>query len=361
MAGGNRSWGSTEKAKGIMDLMRVGKESKLKVQNLIERCIQLHMSKVEAVSVLSRNANVVPAITELAIVLKLHIFDSMVLYISCDTEARLSYQGLEVWQRLEEENREFFQFYYIRLALKEQINRFNQLLKKQAELMERIQSTGVSPVAVSNGSRMTQFQQSAGRYPIDQTGASLQPENLQPAIPPSLPSSFSNGVPSLQTHSAYDMSSQSRRIDFLPDTLHGQSSNSMRLMQGLNGGIIKSESGYPSGSQIIFDADTNIGEPQGLLDDASVASFNGMEASSQPMHDTLLGMNGSCSLFGQLGQIPKSFSFSELSDFPNVLDNYQSSDFITNTDNFLDRGEIQDESKGAISGSYNTYEDFGSD
>ncbi|XP_074306752.1 uncharacterized protein LOC141641995 isoform X2 [Silene latifolia] len=301
------------------------------VQNLIERCIQLHMSKIEAVSVLSRNANVVPAITEL------------------------------VWQRLEEENREFFQFYYIRLALKEQINRFNELLKEQAKLMERIQSTGVSPVTVSNGSRMPQFQQSAGRYPIDQTGASLQPENLQPAIPPSLPTSFSNGVSSLQTHSAYDMSSQSRRIDFLPDTLHGQSSNSMRLMQGLNGGIIKSESGHPSDSRIIFDADTNIGEPQGLLDDASVASFSGMESSSQPMHDTLLDINGSCSSFGQL-QIPKNFSFPELSAFPHVLDNYQNSDFIiTNTDNFLDRGETQDESKGAISESYNTYEDFGSD
>ncbi|KAK9726016.1 hypothetical protein RND81_05G184900 [Saponaria officinalis] len=296
------------------------------VQNLIERCIQLHMSKIEAVSVLSRDANVVPGITEL------------------------------VWQRLEEENRDFFQFYYIRLALKEQITRFNGLLKKQAALMEQIQSTGVSSVGVSN------VQHSAGHYPSDQTGASMQPENLQPAIPPSLPAPFTNGASSLQPHSAYDMSAQSRRIDFLPDALHGQSSNSMRLMQGLNGGIIKSESGYPSDSRIIFDADTSIGEPQGLLEDESVASFSGMEGSSQPMHDTLLGMNGACSSFGQLGQIPKIFSFPDLSAFPHILDNYQNSAFIgTDTDNFLDRGEIQDESKGAISGSFNTYDDFGSD
>ncbi|KAL9240006.1 hypothetical protein vseg_014271 [Gypsophila vaccaria] len=302
------------------------------VQNLIERCIQLHMSKIEAVSVLSRDANVVPAITEL------------------------------VWQRLEEENRDFFQFYHIRLALKEQITRFNDLLKKQAALMEQIQSTGVPSVGVSNGTRMTQFQHSAGRYPSDQTGPSMQPENLQTAIPPTLPATFTNGVSSLPTHSAYGMSAQSRRIDFLPDALHGQSSNSMGLMQGLNGGIIKSESGYPSDSRIIFDADASIGEPQGLMEDESVASFSGMEASSQPLHDSLLGMNGACSSFGHLGQIPKIFSFPDLSAFPHVLDNYQNSAFIsTDTDNFLDRGELQDESKGAISGSFNTYDDFGSD
>ena len=61
-----------------------------------------------------------------------------------------------VWQRLEEENQEFFQFYYIRLALKEQIIRFNELLKKQAGFMEQIQSTGATHMGGSNGSHMAQ-------------------------------------------------------------------------------------------------------------------------------------------------------------------------------------------------------------
>jgi len=63
---------------------------------------------------------------------------------------------LAVWQRLEEENQDFFEVYYIRLALKEQIKIFNDLLKKQAALMQQIQPTGVAPMPVSNGCRMTQ-------------------------------------------------------------------------------------------------------------------------------------------------------------------------------------------------------------
>ena len=56
-----------------------------------------------------------------------------------------------VWQRLEEENQEFFEVYHIRLALKEQIQQFNELLKQQAN-MEKIQNTRVTPMPVSNES-----------------------------------------------------------------------------------------------------------------------------------------------------------------------------------------------------------------
>lgn len=300
------------------------------VRKLIERCLQLHLSRKEAVNVLSKEANVLPSITEI------------------------------LWQRLEEENQEFFEVYHIRLALKEQIQRFNDLLKQQALLMGKIQSTGVASMPVSNGSRMAQFQQNAGCYTLDQTGPSMRPENLQPPIAPSLPNSYTNGVSPLQAPTAFNMSNPSITIDCLPDTLHVENSNPLRLMHSLNGGIVKSESGYPSDSSIFYDAGPNLGEAHGSLEDASIATFSGMEASSQPLNETLLGGNGS---FGLLGHIPKLFTLPNLT-YSNVLDNYTNSAFMTTeTENFLDPrdgGEIADENKVAMTESFSNYEEFGS-
>jgi hypothetical protein len=45
-----------------------------------------------------------------------------------------------VWQKLEEENREFFKAYYVRLMLKNQIMVFNKLLDDQYHLMIKEQS-----------------------------------------------------------------------------------------------------------------------------------------------------------------------------------------------------------------------------
>lgn len=292
------------------------------VQNLIEQCIQLHMSKNDAVTMLLRDARIQPSITEL------------------------------VWQRLEEENREFFNVYYIRLALKDQIKMFNELLKKQAELMQR-----AALMPVSNGCRMAQFQQNAGCYSIDQTGPSVRPDSLQPSMAPGL--HYTNGGAStLQTPTTFGLSTPSRSNDFLSNTLDVQSSNSMRLMQGLNGGTIKTESVYPSESQIIFDTDGNVVETHSPMEDASVAAFSHLEANSQG----LLGMDPSS--FAHLGQIPKNFSFPDLSAYPHLLDNYPSSAFVsTDADNFLDhhdRVDITDENKKleTLSESYSV-EDFG--
>lgn len=59
-----------------------------------------------------------------------------------------------VWQKLEEENQEFFKAYYLRLLLKEQITEFNRLLKEQAELSQ-LQSTAVASLPNSNGSHIS--------------------------------------------------------------------------------------------------------------------------------------------------------------------------------------------------------------
>lgn len=59
-----------------------------------------------------------------------------------------------VWQKLEEENQDFFKAYHLRLMLKHQIIFFNKLLEKQAELMHHMHSSGVESVPSSNGSRV---------------------------------------------------------------------------------------------------------------------------------------------------------------------------------------------------------------
>jgi hypothetical protein len=53
--------------------------------------------------------------------------------------------GSIVWERLEEQNPNFFKFYYTRLALKKQIEQFNKLLDKQKQLMDEEQTNMSSP------------------------------------------------------------------------------------------------------------------------------------------------------------------------------------------------------------------------
>ncbi|KAJ6411057.1 hypothetical protein OIU84_007750 [Salix udensis] len=75
------------------------------VQDLIERCLQLYMSKDEVVKTLLRYARIPPGFTSI------------------------------VWNRLEQENTEFFKAYYIKLILKKQIAKFNELLEDHHKLL----------------------------------------------------------------------------------------------------------------------------------------------------------------------------------------------------------------------------------
>ncbi|XP_047962206.1 uncharacterized protein LOC125207041 [Salvia hispanica] len=91
------------------------------VHHLIEMCIQLYMNKEETIDYLSKKANIEPEIIKI------------------------------VWERLEKENPKFFKAYHLSLVLKAQIERFNELLKKQVELMRMTGRLGPSS---SNGSQM---------------------------------------------------------------------------------------------------------------------------------------------------------------------------------------------------------------
>jgi hypothetical protein len=63
---------------------------------------------------------------------------------------KLIFLIFSVWQRLEEQNHEFFKAYYTRLALKQQIEEFNKLLEKQKQLMD-LEQTKVASLPTSNG------------------------------------------------------------------------------------------------------------------------------------------------------------------------------------------------------------------
>ncbi|XP_048228459.1 uncharacterized protein LOC8274376 isoform X2 [Ricinus communis] len=91
------------------------------VQNLIERCLQLYMNRSEVVNILLNQARIEPGFTTL------------------------------VWQKLEEENADFFKAYYARLMLKKQITVFNQLLEHQYYLMKSSAPPRVPLAPVQNG------------------------------------------------------------------------------------------------------------------------------------------------------------------------------------------------------------------
>ena len=70
------------------------------VQSLVERCLQLYLNQREVVQILHEQAKIEPGFTGL------------------------------VWQKLEEQNPDFFQAYYARLTVKEQLVTFNQFVAK---------------------------------------------------------------------------------------------------------------------------------------------------------------------------------------------------------------------------------------
>ncbi|KAF9669067.1 hypothetical protein SADUNF_Sadunf14G0069200 [Salix dunnii] len=103
------------------DSRKVSRQDIELVQNLIERCLQLYMNRDEVVKTLLTRARIDPGFTTL------------------------------VWQKLEEENADFFRAYYIRLKLKKQILLFNHLLEHQYHLMKYPVPSKVPLVPMQNG------------------------------------------------------------------------------------------------------------------------------------------------------------------------------------------------------------------
>ncbi|PWA49848.1 hypothetical protein CTI12_AA477860 [Artemisia annua] len=94
--------------------MSLGEERKVtpheveRVKCMIEQCLLNYMNKKEVIDVLYQQQKIEPAFTKI------------------------------VWQTLEEQNQDFFKAYYPSLILKEQIIRFNNLVRQQAEIMNQL-------------------------------------------------------------------------------------------------------------------------------------------------------------------------------------------------------------------------------
>ncbi|XP_010481811.1 PREDICTED: uncharacterized protein LOC104760536 [Camelina sativa] len=300
---------------------RVSRQDIQLVQNLIERCLQLYMNQKEVVDTLLEQAKIEPGFTEL------------------------------VWQKLEEENREFFKAYYLRLMVKHQIMEFNKLLEQQVHHMRQIHPTGVASVQNTNGSHLQSMNHKQLRYPSEHTDQSLKSDNAHHPMASSLSNAFLNGSSTLNTNvpSSINISTHARRVDASPNMLSSQTTN-MPMMQGMNGGMIKSETAFTNPASYMYGGERNALEGHPTVGDASLPNFSN-ESNNQPLSDPLL--DAEASTFGFLGQIPRNFSLSDLTaDFSqssDILESYDRSPFLVpNAENFLDsreRGEYQGDNK----------------
>lgn len=135
----------------------------------------------------------------------------------------------------------------------------------------------------------------------------------------SLSNAYSNGDsshhPCMQT--SVDISSHAIRMDSSSNMSLVQSSN-VGMIQGMNGGMLKAEAGYAgTTSPFLFVGANGSGVPEmrSAIGDPSVSSFSSVESNSQPPNETMLDPD----TFGFLGQIPRNFSFSDLTaDFSNT-------------------------------------------
>ncbi|CAN0907994.1 hypothetical protein LINGRAHAP2_LOCUS25086 [Linum grandiflorum] len=306
------------------------------VQNLIERCLQLYMNQQEVVETLLAQAKIEPGFTEL------------------------------VWQKLEEENRDFFKAYYLRLVVKHQIMEFNKLLEQQAQLMHQINPTGVASMTTPNGSQLPPLPQNSSCYVSEQAHGALRSDNMHGSIGSGVPNAFSNGGSSLHPsmRTVLDISAHANRIDSSANMLATQHSN-LAVMQGLNGAI-KSEAGYTGTTSYVVGTGGNVIEARSSIADASVASFSSVGSSSQPINEPLL--DADISSFGFLGQIPRNFSLSDLTaDFnqsSDILENYARSPFLPQeSESFLDsrEREHQGDSRLDTISEGVSYDNFGSE
>ncbi|KAJ0620057.1 putative angiotensin-converting enzyme 2 [Helianthus annuus] len=257
-----------------------------------------------------------------------------------------------VWQKLEEQNQEFFKGYHLRLMVKDQIMEFNKLLDRQAALMQQLGPTGVGFQPKSNGSHLQQMHQNSTCYASENTGIPLKTENM---------TTFSRGFNScgLPIPSG-DPQPHTRTNNVPPNMLLGHNSN-----VGITNGVsVKAEPNYMGNSRFMYGTDDNVLEARNTIGDASVSSFSCLESDPHQLNGTLVNDG---TLFGMLGPMPQNFGLSDSTpDFTNssdMLDNFSRSAFLSSDrDSFLDSHsstlEHQGENKRLdIPG----FEDFGSE
>lgn len=145
-------------------------------------------------------------------------------------------------------------------------------------------------------------------YASEQASAAVKPENMRHST---LHDVFNNGGSSLNTsiRDLAQISARGNRINSPPSMLSSQNS-SLGLIQGINGGMIKSEPGYSGSPPYIFGHDGTVLEACPTIGDAAVTSFNSVDSNSHSMNGALIDPD--MSSFGVLGQISRNLSLSDL-------------------------------------------------
>ncbi|KAL8129452.1 hypothetical protein V2J09_018607 [Rumex salicifolius] len=288
------------------------------VQNLVEKCIQLHMNRVEAVNALWLQAKIDRHFTEL------------------------------VWQKLEEENQDFFEAYNLRLALKDHISIFNELLRQHVLLKNELQCAGVHSPPDPIGSHPTYFLENSECH------ESTKQEALDASFSSSLGHLYTNGLSHTNgsLHTAFNLPGPSGRIDSV--ALSSQDS-SLRMIPGMNGGegaTIKPElDDYAFSSQFNFSANDYVLETMQAMGNEHIGFYNALDIHPEA---------SSLDHIALLGPIPQDLSFSDLSANHSGSDLLEGSPFF-GTDNFVgchEDGEIHENNNSKKLSDSLCYDDF---
>lgn len=294
---------------------KVSREDIELVQNLIERCLQLYMNKDEVVKTLLNRARIDPGFTTL------------------------------VWQKLEEENADFFRAYFIRLKLKKQIILFNHLLEHQYNLMKFPVPPKVPLAPLQNGVHPMPVNNMPMGYPV----------LPQPSMPPTGQPHFDPmacGMPGY--HAVNGVPAQGNL-----HPMRMNSGNDMLIDSGGVGGqpIMPPSSTMPAVSEMPLSPTSvsssghfpfSASEISGMGADASAldAAFTSDMVSSVGLQ--LPPENGTAAT-RSFEQIPWNFSLSDLTaDLSNLgdlgaLGNYPGSPFLpSDSDILLDSPEQED-------------------
>ncbi|XP_057439655.1 uncharacterized protein LOC130731387 [Lotus japonicus] len=298
--------GSASASASSNDSKKVSRQDIELVQNLIERCLQLYMNKDEVVKTLLTRAKIDPAFTTL------------------------------VWQKLEEENADFFRAYYIRLKLKKQILLFNHLLEHQYHLMKYPLPAKVPFAPMQNGIHPMPVNNLPMGYPV------LQQHSI-PAGQPHLDSMNGgisschvvNGVPApsnfhpIRTNSGNGMVMNHSAPDIKPVIPPNSAMSSLSEMP-VSPASVASSGHFPfTGSDI-----PGMGADASALD----AAFASDLASSAGLH---LAPDNGTAIPRSLDQIQWNFSLSDLTaDLSNLgdlgaLGNYPGSPFMQSDSDIL--------------------------
>ncbi|KAJ7299225.1 hypothetical protein O6H91_Y270100 [Diphasiastrum complanatum] len=292
------------------------------VQNLIERCLQLYMNQREVINTLLNQAKIEPGFTSL------------------------------VWQKLEEQNADFFKAYYTRLKLKKHITLFNHLLEQQAQLVQKMRMrptrTPLPPQVPSHAS----FQSVPLGFPTPQQSPMIAPGHahtpsmsIAPQSPPLLQGGVHMADSFQSSHEIHGQISGITDMMEVPSVLHSSASG---LNSDLQLGLV---SAIPNGGGFPFNTiassldmtSIGIGLSTSMPLDTSFCthdphSQNGMSLSLSAADGD---GNSTRELLAALGHIPRNFSLSDLtaelgthSDLGR-LGSYTSPFSTSETENFL--------------------------